>query len=252
VEYTVGEVARVAGVTVRTLHHYDEIGLLTPGGRTAAGYRLYDHADLVRLQRILGYRALGFALDKIGAILDDPDVDPLQHLRGQHALLGEHIAVLQGQLAVIEKTMEAYTMGIRLTPKEMFEVFGDHDATEHADEAEERWGGTDAYRASQRRTSAYTKEDWQRLQAETQAIEGDLLEAFLSGAPPSGDAAMDAAEAHRQSITRWFYECSYEIHRGLAEMYVADPRFTAHYDQHAQGLAQYVHDAMIANADRAR
>lgn len=87
-QHPVGEVARLAGVTVRTLHHYDEIGLLRPTGRSAAGYRLYDRADLERLQQILCYRELGFELDKIAAILDDPDTDPVDHLRRQH----EHLS----------------------------------------------------------------------------------------------------------------------------------------------------------------
>jgi len=249
-DYSVGEVARAAGVTVRTLHHYDEIGLLRPSGRSDAGYRLYAYDDLVRLQQVLGYRELGLPLDEIGAILDDPAADPVEQLRSQHEQLGEHVARLQRQLAALEKTMEAYKMGIRLTPGEMFEVFGEFDPTEHAAEAEQRWGDTDAYRESRRRTSTYTKADWQAVKAENDAIVAEFLAAYRSGAPSTSDAAMVVAEAHRQSITRWFYDCSYEIHRGLAEMYVADARFAATYDQHAEGLSTYVHDTILANADR--
>lgn len=250
-EYTVGEVARLAGITVRTLHHYDEVGLLRPSGRTAAGYRLYDRTDLVRLQRILGYRELGVALDKIVAVLDDPDVDPLEHLRQQHALLTDRAGRLHEQLAAIEKTMEAYAMGIQLNPEEMFEVFGDVDPTEHSAEAEQRWGDTDGYRESKRRTSSYTKEDWKQLMAAGEEVEQRLLQAMSGGRPPTSTEAMDAAEAHRRNLDRWFYDCSFAMHRSLADMYLADPRFTAHYDDRAPGLAAYVHDAIHANADRA-
>src|ERR1043165_1599062 len=104
--WTVGEVAALAGVTVRTLHHYDRIGLLPPSDRTAAGYRSYTEADLLRLQRILAYRELGFGLDDIAALLDDPASDPLEHLRRQHGLVLERMERLQQVAAVLEKTME--------------------------------------------------------------------------------------------------------------------------------------------------
>jgi len=251
VDYTVGEVARLAGITVRTLHHYDDAGLLRPSGRTAAGYRLYRQGDLVRLQRILGYRELGLALDEIVAVLDDPDGDPLEHLRDTHARLTDRVGRLHEQLAAIEKTMEAHQMGIQLDPQEMFEVFGDHDPTEDAAEVERRWGDTDAYRESHRRTSTYAKADWLRIRAEAEQAKQDLLTAMQDGRPARSDEAMAAAEGHRQHIARWFYPVDYPMHRGLADMYVADPRFTAHYDDRAPGLAVYVRDAIHANADRA-
>jgi DNA-binding transcriptional MerR regulator len=249
--YTVGEVARFAGVTVRTLHHYDEIGLLSPSGRTAAGYRLYGDTDLERLQQILAYRELGFGLEDIAAILDDPRNDPIDHLRRQHELLTDQMGRLADMVAAVHKTMEARKMGIALNPDEMFEVFGDHDPTQYADEVEQRWGDTDAYKQSQRKTATYTKDDWLRIKAEGAAAEQRLAEAMAAGLPPDSPQAMDAAEAHRLQIDRWFYDLSPDMHRNLAEMYVMDPRFTKHYDDVAPGLAQYVRDAIHANADRA-
>ena len=142
-------------------------------------------------------------------------------------------------------------MGIQLNPEEMFEVFGDFDPTEHEAEAQQRWGDTDAFRESRRRTSSYTKEDWVRMKADQEAVETQLLLAMQSGLGPTSTEAMDAAEAHRANISRWFYDCDYAIHRGLADMYVADPRFTANYDNRAAGLAAFVRDAIHANADRA-
>lgn len=249
--YSVGEVARLSGVTVRTLHYYDEIGLLQPRVRSGAGYRGYDRVDLDRLQRILAYRELGFSLDRISVLVDDRASDDVKHLRTQHALLTDRITRLRAQLAVLEKTLEARQMGITLTPQEIFEVFGDYPLGEYADESEARWGETPAGRESERRTSSYGKDDWERIKQETAAIEQQFLASKEAGEPADSPAAMAAAEAHRKNISRWFYECDYDMHRGLADMYVGDPRFAAHYDRLGSGVATFVHDAIYANADRA-
>lgn len=247
-DYTVGRVAQIAGVTVRTLHHYDEIGLLAPGARTSAGYRRYDDVDLERLQQILLYRELGFTLEEIAAILDDPDTEAREHLRRQHRLLRERIARLQEMVSAVELVLEAHKVGVNLTPEEKFEVFGDFDPDAHAEEAEQRWGGTDAYKESARKTAKYTKEDWQRIQQESDDLMARWVAALDGGVAAESQAAMDLAEEHRQQITKHFYECTLEIHTGLAEMFLADERFTANYENQRAGLAQYVHDAILANA----
>ncbi|SCL19483.1 MerR family transcriptional regulator [Micromonospora inyonensis] len=246
--HTVGEVARLARVTVRTLHHYDEIGLLSPSGRTPAGYRRYDDADLERLQQILFYRELGFPLEEIARILDDPGVDPAAHLRRQHELLTVRIKRLEEMVTAIEFAMEAKKMNIRLTPEERFEVFGDFDPDAHAEEAEQRWGGSEAYRESTRRTAGYAKADWLRIKDETEEWGRRVVAVMEAGAPADGPEAVELAEEHRAHISRWFYECGYEIHTGLADMYLADPRFTAHYEAIRPGLTAYLHEAIHANA----
>ncbi|MEU6405579.1 MerR family transcriptional regulator [Streptomyces sp. NPDC046985] len=248
--YSVGEVAGYAGVTVRTLHHYDEIGLLVPGDRSHAGHRRYGDADLDRLQRILFYRELGFPLEEVAALLDDPDADPRAHLRRQHELLTARIEKLRKMAAAVEQAMEARRMGINLTPEERFEVFGDADPARHAEEAEQRWGGSEAYTESRRRTARYTKEDWTRLQAEAGDWGARYAALAAAGEPPAGEAAMDLAEEHREHISRWFYACSHEMHRGLAEMYVADDRFKAFYEALRPGVAEHLKAAILANADR--
>lgn len=139
-------------------------------------------------------------------------------------------------------------MGINLDPDEMLEVFGEHDPTQHAQEAEERWGDTDAYRESHRRTSAYPKDVWQRLGAESEAIEAEFADCLRSGEKSDGVRAKHAAERHRAHIDEWFYPCSHDMQVELAEMYVQDPRFRAHYDDVETGLADYVRDAVVANA----
>ncbi|MFI0742581.1 MerR family transcriptional regulator [Streptomyces sp. NPDC021100] len=248
--YSVGQAAAVAGVTKRTLHHYDEIGLLVPSGRSHAGHRRYEDADLDRLQQLLFYRELGFPLDEVAEHLDDPGADPMAHLRRQHGLLTERIARLRKMAVAVEHAMEARKMGITLTPEEKFEVFGDFDPDAHAAEAERRWGGGDPYRESQRRAAAYGKEDWLRIKGETDALNARIAGLLDEGASPASEAAMDLAEEHRRLISRYFYACSYEIHTGLAEMYVADERFTATYEAVRPGLAAFLRDAILANAAR--
>src|SRR4051794_169818 len=165
--YTVGQVAGLAAVSVRTLHHYDEIGLLPPSGRAANGYRTYTAVDVARLQRVLSWRELGFDLEQVAELVatDGTPEAALEQLRRQHTQLLTRIERLQAVAATVAKTLEAHTMGINLTPAEMLEVFGDHDPTRHGEEAKERWGDTDAYRESHRRASSYTKDDWVRIKA---------------------------------------------------------------------------------------
>jgi DNA-binding transcriptional MerR regulator len=244
--YPVGRLAEIAGVTVRTLHHYDDIGLLRPSGRTGGGYRRYDEGDLERLRLILVYRELGFTLDEIAVILADPE--PVAHLRRQHGLLLDRIGRLREMVTAIELLMEAESMGINLTPEEKFEVFGDFDPDVHEAEARERWGDTDPYRESARRTAGYTKEDWLRIRGEADSLMRQWVAALDAGTAAESAPVMELAEEHRRQIIRHFYDCTYEIQVGLAEMFLADPRFRAHYDDQRPGLAQYVHDAILANA----
>lgn len=245
--WTVGQVAAVAGLTVRTLHHWERVGLLVPAGRSAAGYRVYDDDDLARLQRVLAYRELGFALDDIGALLRE-DADVAGELRRQADLLRDQGARLLAMAAAIDRNMEARRMGIELEPHELLEVFGEHDPTQHAAEAEQRWGDSDAYRQSQHRTRGYSKADWLRYKAELDDLEARMATAMRAGVLPSSATAMDLAEQHRRGIHTWFYDCPHELHQGLGRMYVDDARFAAHFDDRAPGLARWLHEAIEAAA----
>jgi DNA-binding transcriptional MerR regulator len=247
--YAVGEVAALAGVTVRTLHHYDRIGLVRPHGRTHAGYREYADADVARLHDVLAYRELGFRLERIGELLDG-EAHRAAHLREQHRLIGERIARLHQVLTHLETMMEAEQMGINLTPQEQLEVFGPGwSGQDHAAEAEQRWGETDAWQQSRRRTARFSKQDWVDVKAEQDGVEAEFAQALADGLAAGDARTMDVAERHRRVIAR-FYECSYSMHRALADLYLADPRFTQHYEDVAPGLAQFVHDAIHHNADR--
>lgn len=249
--YSVGQVADATGVTIRTLHHYDEIGLLSPSGRSAAGYRRYDDADIERLHRVLLYRELGLPLSDVAAVLDDPATDSTEQLRRQRDLLTERIGRLQGMVAAIERLLEAARMGTSLTPEERLELFGHDFGENYAEEAERRWGSTAAFAQSQRQTAAYSKSDWQRIQADTADLEQRVAAAMAAGVPADSTPAMDLAEEHRQQISRFFYDCGHPMHRGLTSMYVEDSRFCDRYEEIAPGLAGYLRDAADANADRA-
>lgn len=122
---------------------------------------------------------------------------------------------------------------------------------EHGTEVKERWGETDAYRESMRRARGHTKADWKIIKEEIDAAESHMAELLAAGADPEGEEAMAGAEELRAHISRWFYPCSHRMHAGLADMYEADPRFTAHYEERAEGLAGFVAAAIRANAIRA-
>jgi DNA-binding transcriptional MerR regulator len=246
---SVGAVAALTGVSVRTLHHYDHIGLVVPSVRTPAGYRGYTDADIERLHLVLVYRSVGMPLDEIRALLDDPGADVLEHLRRQHQLLLDRADRLQHTIQAVEELMNAHRSGIQLTAEEQVEIFGTTAfSEEYAVEAEERWGDTDAWKQSQQRVSRFSKEDWIAIKAEGDALFSDLAQAKRDGVRPASDAANALAARHRASIAR-FYDCGDEMHRCLVDMYLADERFTRYYDDVEPGLAQFLHDIVVASID---
>jgi len=250
VAYTVGEVAEIARVSVRALHHYDEIGLLEPSDRSEAGYRLYSDEDLDRLQTVLFFRELGFSLAEIRGLVDDPAFDRREALLVQRDLIAEQALRHEAMLRLIDKTIAALDGGIRMTKEEMFEVFGDFDPSEYEDEMRERWGDTDAYKESARRTARYTKADWRRFKEESEQITSAIAALMDEGVPADDPRAMDAVDRARLQIDTWFYPCSLEMHAELGKMYVADQRFTATYEKIRPGMARYVCDAIQANLAR--
>ncbi|MFC4553658.1 MerR family transcriptional regulator [Georgenia faecalis] len=249
---TVGQVAERFDVTVRTLHHYDEIGVLSPTERSAAGYRLYTDTDLTRLQHVVVYRRLGFPLEAIAELLDGGAQRDavVEHLRRQKAAVMSRLDEMQDLVTAIDRALEQQMNGINLTPEEQKELFGDGFKDEYAVEAQDRWGDTEAWQQSQGRTAQYTKADWEEIAAETGAINAAYVAALEAGLPASSDAAMDAAERARVQIHERFYDITPEFHRCLGDMYIADERFTKTYEDIHPGLAQYVRDAIHANADR--
>lgn len=170
-------------------------------------------------------------------LLDDPDVDALDHLRRQQSLLADPIARLQSVAALVLRAVEARSMGIELDPHELREVLGHDDPTQHAEEVRERWGDTDAYAQSHARTSTCSKQDWLEVQAEGEDVERRFAEALAAGLPADDPTVTAIAEDHRQHISRRFCDGSPEMHSSLADMHVADERFEAHDERRAMGLA---------------
>jgi DNA-binding transcriptional MerR regulator len=248
--YTVGELASLAHVSVRTLHHYDAIGLLSPAERTPAGYRLYRHDDLEQLQHILLYRELDFPLDAIGRLMLDPAFDRRAALVAQRDQLAARSRRMTSILDAIDRALDALDQGDAMNDSEMFEVFGDFDPKEYVAEAKERWEETDQYAESARRTAAYTKDDWRAIKSEGSAISNDLAAALVAGAAPADPGVQALVDRHRASIDRWFYPCSIEMQANLGEMYAADPRFAATYERIQPGLAVFLRDAIRIRAGR--
>lgn len=246
--FTVGELSRLTGVTVRALHHYDEIGLVRPSQRTAAGYRLYDDRDVVRLQRVLVYRELGLSLEEIAAALDGADaVERDELLRRHREALIEKRARIDRMLAALDAALTNSKKGKDMTNDDVRQMFDGFDPARYEDEVRERWGQTGAYEESRRRTRAYSKADWERIKAEGGAIYQRIADRMKAGAPPTDPEVQAAVEDHRLHIDRCFYPCSKAMHQGLGQMYVADSRFADNLDQVAPGFARFLSDAISAS-----
>ncbi|MEO8875454.1 MAG: MerR family transcriptional regulator [Polyangiaceae bacterium] len=246
--YTVGALARLAKVSVRTLHHYDEIGLVRPTGRSHSGYRLYEVGDLERLQQVLFYRALDFGLGEIQEMLDAPTFDRRKALISQRELLLEKAERARALVALVDKSLAALEeKETKMIAEEMFEGF---DPADYADEVMTKWGKTVAYAESKKKTSRYTKEDWKEMGVQAETNVAEFVSALEAGVAASDPRAMDLAEHHRLHLERWFFACPPAFHVGLGEMYVQDARFAAHYDSRKSGLAAYIAEAIRANAKR--
>lgn len=269
---TVGRVAELVGISVRALHHWDEIGLVSPSGRSWAGYRLYDAGDIARIHRVLVYRELGLSLADVGRVLDDPTLDAREHLERQRDQLRERIQRLQGTVLAVETMIERIDMtqnenmseheagratapsnratpadGIGLSAEEQARIFGTDWDPAWQDEARERWGGTPQREQAARRTSAWGAREWEQVKADVDSLEADLAAALRKGVEPGSEEANALAERHRASIAV-HYDCTHAMHVVFGRMYTEDPRFTAHYDDRAPGLAAWLRAVIEANA----
>jgi len=244
---TVGQIARLTGVSVRTLHHYDQIGLVSSAERSDSGYRLYGPREVARLQEVLLFRELVFGLGEIKQMVDRPGYDRLSALARQRRMLDAKAEHILAMVDAVDAAIEAERHGTGMSSEEMLGVFGEFDPAEHDEEARERWGETDAYRESSRRTAGYSRQHWERMKRESGEIDDTFISLMGAGAAPDSPEAMAAAERHREHITRWFYDCTPAMHAGLGQMYVADPRFAANIDEAEEGLAAYMAAAIAAN-----
>jgi DNA-binding transcriptional MerR regulator len=244
---TVAATAALVGVTVRTLHHWDAIGLVSPSGRTARGYRLYSAAAVARLHRVLVYRELGLPLDRIAELLDEPSLSPAAPLRDQRAQLVARIERLRGMVGAVDRMIEAAEAGILLTPEEQVALFGTDWRPEWVEQAREQWGDTPQWRQFAERSAARTDDDWRALTADVTALHEDLGAALRAGVTPGSPAANELAERHRASIGAYF-DCTHAMHVCLLRRQAGDPGFVAHYERFGPGLAGWLREVVDANA----
>lgn len=244
---TVGATASHVGVTVRTLHHWDAIGLVRPSGRTVSGYRLYSAADVARIHRVLIYRELGLSLDNIGELLDAPTFDVTVPLKQQRAQLVDRISRLQGMVDAVDRMIEAASSGILLSAEEQVAIFGQRWDPSSAAGARDRWGNTVQWAQYAERAASRTPEDWQQIADRIATLEHDLAAAKRAGVRPGSAEANALAERHRASINAYF-DCTPSMHVCLGRMQAADPGFVDYYDAIEPGLIIWLRDAIDGNA----
>lgn len=244
---TVGDVAQLLGVTVRTLHYWQERGLVTPAHRTWSDYRLYTDDDVARLQRIIAYRATGMSLDSIRALLDSSDSD-VEHLRRQRQLLMDKQDELSRMVQALDYLLEDAMTERKLSVDDVAKVLGDANFAAYHAEAENKYAGTDEWRISQERQACMTAGDWEALRDRMRALESRLGDAMRAGILPGSAQANALAEEHRQMLSEGYFPVTHPKHVLLGRGYVADHRFAAHYDAVAEGLAAWLHAVIDANA----
>lgn len=244
---SVSEAARLTGVSVRTLHYYDEIGLLHPSEVTPAGYRYYGDDALKILQQILFFRELGFPLKEIAAMLQRPDYDRRLALARHRELLLLKRRHLDTMLALVDETLkEDTTMNHSDSAARVTSADVDAARARYAAEAAEKWGGTGEYAESERRWAAYTPADKDGMNADM----ADIFSAFAAlcrqNANPAGDEARALVRRWQAHITRWHYPCTDEILAGLGLMYTADERFARTLNAYGAGTARFMGEAIAA------
>lgn len=241
--YTVGELARMAGVSARTLRFYDQAGLMKPSAVTDAGYRLYGDEALSELSQILFFRELDFSIDEILHIRSSPEYDALGALKKQVSLLTMRRDRLNGLIALAGRALKGEVI-MELNAFDMSEI--EEAKAKYADEARARWGATDAYKQSEARTASYGKADWARVNQEMKSVFEGFAKLKLAGAAPDSPEAKALTRSWQDFITHNFYDCTDEILLGLASMYEADGRFAATIDKSGEGTAKFMTAAIRA------
>ncbi|ANS74220.1 MerR family transcriptional regulator [Paenibacillus yonginensis] len=245
-EYTIRQMAKLAGISTRTLRYYDEIGLLKPAGITAAGYRLYGQAEVDRLQQLLFYRELGVGLENIREILDSPSFDAVQALKQHREQLLKQRQRLDQLIANVEKTLANQEGRMEMTDRDKFEGFKqkmiDDNEQNYGKEIREKYGD-EAVEASNAKLQQMSEQEWNELKTLEHELASRLALAFQTG-NPEGELAQQAAELHKRWLMYYWTAYSKEAHAGLADMYVADERFTAYYDKEQPGTAAFLREAI--------
>lgn len=234
---TVSETAKLTGISVRTLHYYDEIGLLEPTSITEAGYRFYDEEALAVLQQILLYRELDFSLKEIRDILSAPDYQRRDALKAHKELLILKRKRLGRLIDLIDEMMRG----------ESDMSFKEFDISEiemakrrYKEEVKARWGGTDAFAESEEKTAGYDAKKWGEADERMEEILKKIASCVHDGESPKGKRARQLVIEWKEYITDYYYKCTDEILSGLAEMYVGDGRFKESMDRAGEGTAEFL------------
>ena len=230
------EFAEFTGVSVRTLHYYDEIGLLRPFDvDKATGYRFYDEESILRMQEILFYRELDFSLKSIGEILSSSNYNKAKALQEQKQLLILKKERLERLISAIDEAEKGVNV---------MKAFDNSEFEKYKAEAQERWGKTDAYKEHAQKTKGYGKDKWNNLAADMNVILGEFAICMKKGNTPDAEEAQALVKKLQNHITENYYTCTNEILFGLGQMYVADERFKNNIDKHGDGTAAYVSEAI--------
>lgn len=245
--YTVKQLSNLTGISVRTLHYYDEFGLLSPTRNKRNEYRIYSQNDLLILQQILFFKELDFSLSEIKKIILSKDFDVKSALIDHKKMIEIKRKRLKRLLKTIDETIKTINQNKKMSDNDLYSAFSKEEGEKYAQEAKERWGHTDAYKQSAERVKKMNKDDMKKIGEEGE----DLLQRIivLMDKQPSDPEVLKLISEHYNAL-RHFYEPNLEMYRGLASMYVDDERFKGFYEKKKVGLALFMRDAMHAYCDK--
>jgi MerR family transcriptional regulator, thiopeptide resistance regulator len=246
---TVGQVAGLLQVTVRALHHWDEIGLASPSLRSSAGYRLYSPADVDRLRRVLVHRELGLGLEEIRRVLDDPTTDPVTVLRAQRSQLAVRIERLRCLDDDVQKMIDAHEHGITIPVDQQAEAFGSHWDPSWPEQARQRWGDSESWRRYAEQAAGRDATAWRATADAVAAFERTLADAAAAGVRPGTSAADALVDEHRTVFAAWF-PITRQQQVLLARRYAVEPAFRDHHERIRPGLADWFRAVVEASARR--
>jgi DNA-binding transcriptional MerR regulator len=244
--FSVNQLAKIAGVSVRTLHHYDKIGLLKPHSRTESRYRVYGHEELLRLQQILLYKEMDIPLLQIQEIIDDPSFDLVSALEQHHAALLNKKGRLEILLKTISKTIHQLKNQEKMEYKDLYQGMSPEKAEELKKEASEKWG-EDVINDSQERLLSMSKKEWNALQEETEMVNTSLASSMHL---PVNDSKVQELIARHYKIMGMHFSITPEIYKSLGQMYADDSRFSSYYEKYRSGLALFLRDAISVYCTR--
>lgn len=247
--YRIKEMSDISGISIRMMRHYDKTGLLKPDGISSNGYRDYSEDDIDRLQKIMYLRELDFSIPDMKHILDGSEDDMVIAMKGQKELLIEKRERLDGIIKLIGQSIDREELSKNMDKFKAFDIKKiEEHKKKYVNETKEKYGKSKEFAQSMIKASKYTKEDWKKITNEADAIYSEIAD--LMNEKPDSKEAVAGVIKWRKHITKYYYDCSDEVFIGLADMYVADPRFTKNIDEHKEGLARFMSSAMKASCNK--